>query len=62
MLTVPEQAVKFDKDRRATVEVPDPKAKDGKREVAVTTGISDGSKMEVLTGLKENDPVVLQQQ
>ncbi len=62
VLTVPEQSVKFDKDRRATVEVPDAKAKDGKREVAVTTGISDGSKMEVLTGLKENDQVILQQQ
>ena len=62
VLTVPEQAVKFDKDRRATVQVPDPKGKDGKREVAVTTGLSDGSKMEVLTGLKENDQVILQQQ
>ena len=61
VLTVPEQAVKFDKDRKATVQVPDAKGKDGKREVAITTGISDGSRMEVLTGLKEGDQVVLQQ-
>ena len=61
VLTVPEQAVKFDKDRRATVQVPDPKGKDGKREVAITTGLSDGSRMEVLSGLKENEQVVLQQ-
>ena len=62
VLTVPEQAVKFDKDRKATVQVPDPKGKDGKREVAVLTGISDGSRMEVLSGLKEGERVVLQQQ
>ena len=62
VLTVPEQAVKFDKDKRATVQVPDAKGKDGKREVAITTGLSDGSRMEVLSGLKENDQVVLQQQ
>ena len=61
VLTVPEQAVKFDKDRNATVEVPDPKEKTGRRSVAVTTGLSDGTKIELLTGLKENDPVILQQ-
>ena len=62
VLTVPEQAVKFDKDRKATVQVPDAKGKDGKREVAITTGISDGSRTEVLSGLKEGERVVLQQQ
>ncbi len=61
VLTVPEQAVKYDKDRKATVEVPDPNEKTGRRTVAVTTGLSDGTKIELLTGLKENDPVILQQ-
>jgi HlyD family secretion protein len=41
--------------------VPDPKAKDGKRKVALNIGISNGAKTEVLSGLKEGDQVVLQQ-
>jgi len=40
---------------------PDPKAKDGKRKVALNIGISNGAKTEVLSGLKEGDQVVLQQ-
>ena len=59
VLTIPEQAVHFDRDRKATVQVPDPKAKAGQREVAVTTGLSDGSKIEILTGLKQNDQIIL---
>ena len=62
VLTVPEAAVHFDKDRKATVQVPDTKAKAGQREVAIVTGISNGTKIEVLSGLKENDQVVLPQQ
>jgi len=61
VLTVPEQAVKYDKDRNATIEVPDQTQKNGRRIVAVTTGLSDGTKIELLTGLKENDQVILQQ-
>ena len=61
VLTVPEQAVKYDKDRKATVDVPDPSQKTGRRTVAVTAGLSDGTKIEVVQGLKENDPVILQQ-
>ena len=45
---------------KASVEVPDPHAKDGKRKVAVNIGISNGAKTELLSGLKENDQVVLQ--
>ena len=61
VLTVPEQAVKYDKDRKATIDVPDPAQKSGRRTVAVNTGLSDGTKIEVLSGLKEGDPVILQQ-
>ena len=61
VLTVPEQAVKYDKDRNATVDVPDPTQKDGRRTVAIKAGLSDGTKIEVVSGLKENDPVILQQ-
>ena len=61
VLTVPEQAVKYDKDRKATIEVPDAKEKTGRRTVAINTGLSDGTKIEVLSGLKEGDAVILQQ-
>jgi HlyD family secretion protein len=60
VLQVPEGALIYDKDKKASVEVPDPSGKDGKRKVSVTIGISNGAKTEVLTGLKEGDQVVLQ--
>ena len=60
ILMVPEGALIYDKDRNASVEVPDPSAKDGKKKVAVTVGISNGSKTELLSGLKEGSQVILQ--
>jgi HlyD family secretion protein len=45
---------------KASVEVPDTSAKDGKKKVAVNIGISNGAKTELLSGLKEGDQVVLQ--
>jgi HlyD family secretion protein len=61
VLTVPEQAVLYDKDRNASVEVPDPKEKNGRRKVDIKAGISNGTKTEVLSGLKSGDTVILQQ-
>ena len=61
VLMIPEGAIMYDKDKKASTEVPDPKAKDGKRKVPLTIGISNGAKTEVLSGLKEGDQVVLQQ-
>ncbi len=60
-LVVPEQAINYDPQRKAFVNVPDPKAKDGMRRVDVTAGISNGSKTEILGGLKSGDKVVLAQ-
>ena len=60
-LTVPEQAVIYDKDRNATVEVPDARQKKGRRVVAIKAGISNGTKTEVLAGLNAGDTVILQQ-
>jgi len=60
VLMVPESAVVYDKDRKPSLEVPDPKAEGGKRKVAVKLGISNGVKTEVAEGLKEGDKVVLQ--
>lgn len=57
---VPEAALIYAKDRSASVEVPDPAAKNGKRTVAVEVGISNGAKTEVLKGLKEGQGVILQ--
>jgi HlyD family secretion protein len=60
VLLVPESAVLYDKARQPSLEVPDPRAKGGKRKVAVKLGISNGVKTELLEGLKEGDQVVLQ--
>jgi len=61
VLTVPENAVMYDSQKKATVEIPDKSQKDGKRKVPITVGLSNGSVTEVLSGLKEGDQVVLQQ-
>jgi HlyD family secretion protein len=60
VLQIPEGAIIYDKDKKASVEIPDPKGKDGKDKVAVNIGISNGAKTEVLSGLKEGQEVVLQ--
>lgn len=60
VLQIPEGAILYDKDKKASVEVPDPSAKEGKKKLAVNIGISNGAKTELLSGLKENDQVVLQ--
>src|SRR6202022_830569 len=60
VLQIPEGAVIYDKDKKASVEVPNTSAKDGKKKVAVNIGISNGAKTELLSGLKEGDDVVLQ--
>ncbi|HET7208204.1 MAG TPA: efflux RND transporter periplasmic adaptor subunit [Terriglobales bacterium] len=60
VLQIPEGSIIYDNQKKASVEVPDPKAKDGKRKVAVNIGISNGAKTELLIGLKEGDQVVLQ--
>jgi len=61
VLTVPEQAVLYDKDRNASIEVPDSKQKNGRRKVSIKAGISNGTKTEVLAGLNPGDTVILQQ-
>jgi HlyD family secretion protein len=61
VLTVPENAVSYDGQKNASVQVPDKSQKDGSRKVAVTVGLSNGSVTEILSGLKEGDQVVLQQ-
>lgn len=58
-IIVPEAAITYDAARKATVEVVDPGADTGRRTVPVTIGIGNGTKTEVLEGLKPGDTVVL---
>jgi HlyD family secretion protein len=60
VLQIPEGSIIYDNQKKASVEVPDLKGKEGKRKVAVNIGISNGAKTELLSGLKEGDQVVLQ--
>jgi HlyD family secretion protein len=60
VLQIPEGAIMYDEQKKASVDVPDPKAKDGMRKVAVNIGISNGAKTEVLSGLTQGQQVVLQ--
>jgi HlyD family secretion protein len=60
VLNVPESSLIYDQSKSASVEIPDPKLKEGKRKVAVKAGISNGAKTEILNGLNEGQQVVLQ--
>jgi HlyD family secretion protein len=60
VLAVPEGAIIYKKDKSTEVEIPDATNKDGKKRVAVVTGISNGSKMQIMKGLSEGQQVVLQ--
>jgi HlyD family secretion protein len=60
VLMIPEGAIIYDREKNASVEEPDAKAKDGKHKVPVQIGISNGAKTEITSGLKEKDQVVLQ--
>jgi HlyD family secretion protein len=60
VLTVPENAAIYDGQKNASIEVPDKSQKEGKRKIQVKVGLSNGSVTEILSGVKENDQVVLQ--
>jgi HlyD family secretion protein len=59
-LLIPETALLFETARKPSVEIPAPEAETGWRKVPVKLGIQNGVKAEVLDGLKEGQPVVLQ--
>ncbi|MBI4167049.1 MAG: efflux RND transporter periplasmic adaptor subunit [Acidobacteria bacterium] len=60
VLMIPEVAVIYDKDRKTSIEIPDPKAEKGRRKITAKLGISNGVKTELLEGLKEGDQVIMQ--
>jgi HlyD family secretion protein len=58
-LLVPEAAVTYDAQRKAFVDVVDPAERTGRRRVPVKVGVGNGTRMQVLEGVKEGDKVVL---
>ncbi|HXE79814.1 MAG TPA: efflux RND transporter periplasmic adaptor subunit [Vicinamibacterales bacterium] len=58
-LIIPEAAITYDAQRNATVQLLDPSAKNGRRVVTIKTGIGNGTKTQVLSGLKKGDRLIL---
>jgi HlyD family secretion protein len=58
-LILPEAAVTYDAQKNASVDVAVPGAKNGRKRMPVKVGIGNGSKIEILEGVKEGDKVVL---
>lgn len=59
VLLIPEGALRYDRDRQASVQLLDAGAPGGSRSAAVEVGISNGRLAEILSGLSEEDSVVL---
>jgi HlyD family secretion protein len=60
VLAIPEGAVYYNKDKTTAAEIPDPTNEKGFRKVAIMTGVSNGSKTEVVKGLNEGQEIILQ--
>ena len=58
-LLIPEAAVVYDAQKNAFVDVVDAGAKNGRRRVPVKLGVGNGTRMQILGGLKAGDKVVL---
>ena len=58
-LLVPEAAVTYDSQKNPSVDVADPGAKGGRRKMPVKLGVGNGTKIQVLDGLKLGDRIVM---
>jgi HlyD family secretion protein len=58
-LIIPEAAITYDAKRNPTVEMLDPVAKTGRKTVVIKTGVGNGTKTQVVSGLKQGDKVIL---
>src|SRR5437870_13408668 len=58
-LIVPEAAINYDAKRNASVDVLDRSTRTGRRRVPIKVGISNGTRTQVLEGVREGDRVVL---
>jgi len=57
-LIVPESAVTYDAQKNAFVEVAAPGTKTGRKKVPVKVGVSNGTKIQIVDGLKPGDKVI----
>ena len=60
VLTIPEGAILYAKDKSTEVEIPDPSNEKGKKKIKIRTGLSNGSRTEVASGLTLGQQVILQ--
>ena len=60
VIAIPEGAILYKKDKSTAVEIPDPTSETGKRKLPVVTGISNGSKTQIVKGLTAGQQVILQ--
>ena len=58
-LLVPEAAITYDAQRNPHVDVVDPSTRNGRRRVPVKIGVGNGTRIQVVDGLKAGDKVVL---
>jgi len=58
-LILPEAAINYDGQKNAFVDLADPGAKNGRRRVPVKLGVGNGTRIQVLEGIREGDKVVL---
>jgi HlyD family secretion protein len=58
-LIIPEAAITYDAQRNPTVEMLDPVSKTGRKKVVIKTGVGNGTKTQVTSGLKQGDKVIL---
>jgi HlyD family secretion protein len=59
VLTIPEGAVLYAKNKATEAEIPDPANEKGKRRIPITTGISNGARTQIVKGLAEGQQVIL---
>ena len=58
-LIIPEAAVSYDAQKNAFVDVLAPGTKTGRKKMAVKIGVGNGTKIQVIDGLKQGDRVIL---
>ena len=58
-LIVPEAAISYDATRNASVDILDASQRTGRRRQPIKIGISNGTRTQVLEGVKEGDRIVL---
>ncbi len=60
VLTIPEGAILYAKDKSTEVEIPDESAPKGRKKIKIKTGIGNGSRTEIASGLVQGQQVILQ--